>query len=232
MQAELQKCLSTLLRFPTDIMGSGRTDTGVHATHQVAHFDAEQAIDREQLSRKLNGILPDDISINAIKAVVPDANARFTAYERSYEYHIHQHKSPFKEDQSYFFTKRLDVEAMNQAVHQLLGEQDFESFSKVKTDVNTFICTIKEARWEKHNDSLVFHVTANRFLRGMVRAIVGTLLEVGLGKLSVQEFVNTIESRDRRKAGRSVPAHGLYLTRVIYPDSIYREDIGKGKHQE
>jgi tRNA pseudouridine38-40 synthase len=153
--------------------------------------------------------------------VKPDTHARFDATQRSYQYLIHQRKSPFQEKLSYYYPKDLDIGAMNEAAEKLLGEQNFESFSKVKTEVNTFICTIKEARWEKQNDSLVFHVTANRFLRGMVRTLVGTLLDVGLGKLTVADFVNIIESRDRKKAGRAVPAHGLYLTAVVYPDSVY-----------
>ena len=202
-------------------MGSGRTDTRVHARQQIVHFDWAEILDTQQLQYKLNGILPPDISVNGVRKVNPEAHARFDATERSYEYLIHQAKSPFLENLSYHFSRPVDVALMNEAAKKLLGEQDFESFSKVKTEVNTFICTIKEARWEKQNDSLVFHVTANRFLRGMVRALVGTLLDVGLGKLNEAEFVNIIESKDRRKAGRAVPAHGLYLSRVSYPDSIY-----------
>lgn len=221
VQAELEKCLTTLLRTKTEIMGSGRTDTGVHARQQVMHLDMAEPADLSKFQQRLNGILPKDISVGGIRKVNTEAHTRFDAQERSYEYHVHQAKSPFLENLSYCFTRPLDVDAMNEAAKNLLGEKDFESFSKVKTEVNTFICTIKEARWEKQNDSLIFHVTANRFLRGMVRALVGTLLDVGLGKLNAQEFVNIIESKDRRKAGRAVPAHGLYLTRVTYPDSIY-----------
>ncbi len=221
VQAELQKCLSTILRTEIEIMGSGRTDTGVHATHQVAHFDAVEEIETDQLVYKLNSFLPMDISVQSIRRVNDEAHTRFDAVQRSYQYFIHQAKSPFQEKLSYYYPKAVDMALMNQAAQKLLGEQNFESFSKVKTEVNTFICTINEARWEKQNDSLVFHVTANRFLRGMVRALVGTLLDVGLGKLTVTDFVNIIESRDRKQAGRAVPAHGLYLTRVVYPDSVY-----------
>ncbi|MCL4154095.1 UNVERIFIED_CONTAM: hypothetical protein GTU68_025978 [Idotea baltica] len=219
VQAELQKCLSTVLRSKIDIMGSGRTDTGVHATHQIAHFDVESMDD--QLVYKLNSFLPKDISIQGIREVNAEAHTRFDATERSYQYFINQAKSPFLENLSYYYPKLLDLDLMNEAAKKLLGEQNFESFSKVKTEVNTFICTIKEARWEKQNDSIVFHVTANRFLRGMVRALVGTLLDVGQKKLTVADFVKIIESRDRKQAGRSVPAHGLYLTKVVYPDSVY-----------
>lgn len=222
VQAELEKCLSTLLRAEVEIMGSGRTDTGVHATHQVGHFDFQANLP-EDLVYKLNSFLPKDISIQSIRQVDDEAHTRFDATQRSYQYCIHQVKSPFLEKLSYHYPKAVDVQLMNEAAEKLLREQNFESFSKVKTEVNTFICTIKEARWEKQNDSLVFHVTANRFLRGMVRALVGTLLDVGLGKLTVTDFVNIIESQDRRKAGRAVPAHGLYLTDVVYPDSVYRD---------
>lgn len=221
VQAELQKCLSTVLRTDVEIMGSGRTDTGVHATHQVAHFDLTEVLNDEQLVYKLNSFLPKDISIQSIRKVNEEAHTRFDATERSYQYFIHPAKSPFLENLSYYYPKVVDLTLMNEAAEKLLGEQNFESFSKVKTEVNTFICTIKEARWEKQNDSIVFHVTANRFLRGMVRAVVGTLLDVGLGKLTVTDFVKIIESKDRKKAGRAVPAHGLYLTRVVYPDSVY-----------
>lgn len=221
VQAELQKCLSTVLRTDVEIMGSGRTDTGVHATHQIAHFDLTEALNDEQLVYKLNSFLPKDISIQSIRKVNEEAHTRFDATERSYQYFIHPAKSPFLENLSYYYPKVVDLTLMNEAAEKLLGEQNFESFSKVKTEVNTFICTIKEARWEKQNDSIVFHVTANRFLRGMVRALVGTLLDVGLGKLTVTDFVKIIESKDRKKAGRAVPAHGLYLTRVVYPDSVY-----------
>lgn len=221
VQAELQKCLSTVLRSDIEIMGSGRTDTGVHATHQIAHFDVPELISDDRLVYKLNSFLPRDISIQSMRRVHDDAHTRFAATQRSYQYFIHQAKSPFLENLSYYYPKALDIPLMNEAAKKLLGEQNFESFSKVKTEVNTFICTIKEARWEKQNDSIVFHVTANRFLRGMVRALVGTLLDAGREKLTVTDFVNIIESRDRKKAGRAVPAHGLYLTEVVYPDSVY-----------
>lgn len=221
VQAELQKCLSTILRTEVEIMGSGRTDTGVHATHQIAHFDLAEPLKDKDLVYKLNSFLPKDISIQTVRRVCDEAHTRFDAMQRSYQYFIHQAKSPFRENLSYYYPKAIDLALMNEAAQKLLGEQNFESFSKVKTEVNTFICTINEARWEKQNDSIVFHVTANRFLRGMVRALVGTLLDVGLGKLTVADFVNVIESRDRKQAGRAVPAHGLYLTQVVYPDSVY-----------
>lgn len=221
VQAELQDCLSKILRTTTEVMGSGRTDTGVHARQQIVHFEALNELNTEEFIYKLNGILPDDISVNNCSEVRDDAHARFDATERAYRYCIHQSKSPFLINQSYYYTFELDLDLMNQAAAHLIGEHDFESFSKVKTEVNNFICTIHKAEWLKENDQLVFHVRANRFLRGMVRALVGTLLEVGRKKLSITEFVNIIEAKDRKQAGRAVPPHGLFLTEVNYPQDIY-----------
>lgn len=221
VQAEIQQGLSTILRKKVDIMGSGRTDTGVHARVQVAHFDFEEQLDTDQIVHKLNGILPIDISINACAAVKPEAHTRFDAIERSYHYFINQRKSPFLADESYYFSYNLDIELMNAAAKELLGEQDFESFSKVKTEVNNFICNISKAEWFMQNDQLVFHVRANRFLRGMVRALVGTLIQVGQKKLTIEEFKTVIKNKNRESAGRAVPPHGLFLTEVKYPQEIY-----------
>lgn len=221
VQQELEEALSKILSQNIDVAGSGRTDTGVHAKKQVVHFDAETTMLTEQIHYKLNGILPDDISINNCRKVKDEAHARFDALERGYHYFIHQKKNPFLVGQSYFYSHSLDIEAMNQAADILLGKQDFESFSRVKTEVNHFICEIFTARWYTENDQLIFNVRANRFLRGMVRALVGTLLEVGRGKLSVEDFVSIIAAKDRTKAGRAVPPHGLYLSEVNYSDEIY-----------
>ena len=221
VQEVLQDGLSKILKSKVEVIGSGRTDTGVHAKQQSVHFDFGLEISARDLLHKLNGILPQDISANSIKEVKPDAHARFDATERAYQYFINQAKNPFFENQSYQFSFDLDVELMNKAASKLLGEQDFESFSKVKTEVNTFICTIKKAEWFYQNDQLIFEVRANRFLRGMVRALVGTLLDVGRRKLSVKDFVNIIKSKDRTKAARAVPPHGLFLTEVYYPEDIY-----------
>lgn len=221
VQEELQQCLSKVLRTTIEIMGSGRTDTGVHAKQQVAHFEIDQILDAKDLVFKMNSILPVDISINEVKSIMPSAHARFDAIERSYQYFINRSKSPFTTGLSYYFNHQLDITLMNQAAKELIGEQDFESFSKVKTEVNNFICTINRAEWLLENDQLVFYVRANRFLRGMVRALVGTLIDVGQGKLTVDEFVNVIKAKDRRVAGRAVPAHGLFLTEVKYPEEIY-----------
>lgn len=221
VQAEIEYALSKLLGETVAIMGSGRTDTGVHAKQQVAHFDTEKLVDLGQLKFKLNSFLSPNVAINDIVEVNSEAHARFDALERSYEYHIHQYKTPFSQELSYYFPKQLDIDLMNEAATKLLGNQDFESFSKVKTEVNNFICNITKAEWQIENDSLVFHVTANRFLRGMVRTLVGTLLEVGLGKITIKDFIKIIERKDRTAAGRAVPSKGLFLSKVTYPSSVY-----------
>jgi tRNA pseudouridine38-40 synthase len=218
VQAEIEKALSILLKFPISIMGSSRTDTGVHAVQQVAHFDIENDIlNLENLAYRLNKILPFDISIKRIYPVNDDYHCRFEATSRKYEYRISSLKNPFLRGLYYEFNQDLNIELMNESCQKLFQHLDFESFSKIKTDVNTFNCTIMEAAWEnRENDMLVFHIKANRFLRGMVRAIVGTLLEVGAGKLSVDDFEQIILSKNRKKAGRAVPAEGLFLMEVNY----------------
>ncbi|WP_258103120.1 tRNA pseudouridine(38-40) synthase TruA [Marinoscillum sp. MHG1-6] len=221
VQGELNHVLSTLLRTPTECVGSGRTDAGVHATHQVAHFDFDKELDPDDLVYKLNSFLPDTIAINSCREVKPDAHARFDAELRSYEYHIHGFKNPFKKGLSYFFNIDLDLKLIYAACDLICGWENFQAFSKVQTDVNTFLCEIKEIKWEQTNEAYVFHVSANRFLRGMVRALVGTLLDVGQGRTSVDQLKEILNSGDRKKAGRAVPAEGLFLTRVSYPEHIY-----------
>ena len=218
VQAEIEKALSTLLKIPTSITGSSRTDAGVHAMQQVAHFEIENEIPNlENLSYRLNKILRFDISIKKIYSVQEDYHCRFEATSRKYEYHISPLKNPFQKGLYYEFNQDLDIELMNRACEKLFQYTDFECFSKIKTDVNTFNCTIMEARWERRgNEMLMFHIKANRFLRGMVRAIVGTLLEIGLGRLTVEDFEQIILSKDRKKAGRAVPAEGLFLMEVNY----------------
>lgn len=221
VQEEIENGLSKILGAETAITGSGRTDTGVHAKMQMVHFDTEKEMEPAQIRYKLNSILPDDISVNNCRPVQPEAHTRFDAKERGYHYFINPNKNPFLVGKSYYFNHQLDVELMNEAAEKLLGKQDFESFSRVKTEVNNFICEIFTARWYWENDQLIFNVRANRFLRGMVRALVGTLLEVGRGKLTVEEFVSIIAAKDRTKAGRAVPPHGLYLSEVNYSEEIY-----------
>ncbi|NVK49987.1 MAG: tRNA pseudouridine(38-40) synthase TruA [Cyclobacteriaceae bacterium] len=221
VQESIESALSTYFQKPITILGSGRTDTGVHATHQVCHFDCDVPFESERLIKALNGILPKSIGIKAVRAVKPGSHARFDALERSYFYRIIFQKSPFIDELAWTFFGNLDVEKMNQAAQFLLGDQDFEAFSKVQTEVNHFRCTIMSARWEQKEEELLFHITANRFLRGMVRAIVGTLVEIGVGKKEPEDMVEIIQSKDRGKAGKAAPAKGLFLSRVVYPREIY-----------
>lgn len=218
VQEEIDKALSLLLRKPVEIAGSSRTDAGVHAEHQTAHIDLEEAIpDCQHLVYRLNKITPADISIKQIYLVADDYHARFEATSRKYEYRIARKKNPFLTGATYQFEMPLDMERMNEACALFFNHIDYECFSKVKTDVFTYNCTIEEARWEQRSEDLwVFHIKANRFLRGMVRAIVGTLLEVGAGRLSIEGLETIILSKNRTKAGRAVPAEGLFLMEVNY----------------
>ena len=218
VQEVIEKALSTLLKHKIDMTGSSRTDTGVHAMQQFAHFEIEEEImDCENLVYRINKLLPIDISVQKIFKVANDYHSRFEAISRKYEYRISRKKNPFQKGLSYEFNGNLDIERMNEASRILFKHIDYQCFSKIKTEVLTFNCTILEAQWkEEKNDLLVFHIKANRFLRGMVRAIVGTLLEVGTGKISVSDFERIILSKDRKKAGWSVPAEGLFLMEVNY----------------
>lgn len=197
-------------------MGAGRTDTGVHASEMFGHFDTEKDLDIQTLVHKLNSYLPKDIAIFDIIPVHDDAHCRFDATKRTYEYHINTVKNPFLQELSWYFNQKLDVVLMNEAAGILLNHTDFQCFSKVNTDVNTFDCTIFEAYWRIENRKLIFTISANRFLRNMVRSIVGTLINIGLHKISLDDFENIIASKSREKAGFSVPAHGLYLTDITY----------------
>jgi tRNA pseudouridine38-40 synthase len=221
VQSTIEKALSLILRYPTKIAGAGRTDAGVHASQMYAHFDTENEIDTTQIRQKLNSFLPKDIAIARILPVTDDAHARFDALARSYVYKIHLKKNPFLTDLSWFMHKSLDVGLMNTAAKALLFFDDFQSFSKTHTDVKTFICRVDHAEWIKQGDELTFHITADRFLRNMVRAIVGTLIDVGLHKISVDDFTKIIEAKNRQKAGFSVPAKGLYLSEIVYPKEIF-----------
>ncbi|MBS9767960.1 MAG: tRNA pseudouridine(38-40) synthase TruA [Flavobacteriaceae bacterium] len=218
VQETLEKALSLLLREEIKIIGCGRTDTGVHAKDFFAHFDCEKLnFELPKLTFKLNSLLPKDIAIQRIFEVSSDAHARFDATERTYKYYISKVKTPFTYEQSYFYPFALDCTAMNKASEQLLNYSDFTSFSKLHTDSKTNICKIKQAYWRETETELVFTITADRFLRNMVRAIVGTLLEVGKGKCSIADFCEIIEAKDRGKAGSSAPAEGLFLYRILYP---------------
>ncbi|QLE01691.1 tRNA pseudouridine(38-40) synthase TruA [Galbibacter sp. BG1] len=222
VQEVLEKALSTLMRQEIQILGAGRTDAGVHGKQMYAHFDVENTIKREEMLYKLNSFLPPDIAIKDIIPVKEDAHARFDAEQRSYEYWIVREKNPFYTDYAYNLKADLNLEAMNEAAKILLKHKDFQCFSKSNTDVKTYLCDVRRAEWVEKEDLLVFHITADRFLRNMVRAVVGTLLNVGIGKASVEDVENIINSKSRSKAGASVPAHGLYLTEVVYPNRIYK----------
>ena len=221
VQAELNHALSTVLRTPLECMGAGRTDTGVHAEQMVAHFDVDKPIDTKDLVYKLNVLLPKDIHINSIREVYPEIHARFEALSRTYVYKISRTKNAFKYKNEHTYTLPLDIDLMNKAAKALFEHTDFQCFSKVKTEVKTYDCTIKEAHWELNKNSLHFTIKADRFLRNMVRAIVGTLIEVGAKKRTLEEFHEIISSKNRSNAGTSAPAHGLYLINIEYPKSIY-----------
>lgn len=221
VQTIVENVLSKIFRSPVAIVGSGRTDTGVHCEQQFFHVDLSQAFNHDQLVLRMNSFLPRDIAIRSIRQVRDDASARYDAVERSYRYQITRRKDPFLLGLSWHYFKVLKIENMNKAATLLVGEHDFECFSKVKTDVNHFICNVKKAQWREKGNSVTFTISANRFLRGMVRSVVGTLLDVGTGKITQREFVSILQSRDRRKAGANVPAQGLYLQRVKYPARIF-----------
>ncbi len=206
---------------PADTLGSGRTDTGVHAIQQYFHWETEQDIDVYRIKYQLNAILPPEISIQSIRKVKDDAHARYDALSRSYIYKIGRHKDPFQFNRVYFYYKDLDLEKMRKTTELFLGMQNFQSFSKVRTQVNNFICNVFSADWFEKEDTLVFYIKANRFLRGMVRSIVGTLLLVGEQKLDEDGLKKILNSHDRRKAGQALPACGLYLYRVEYPEEIF-----------
>lgn len=217
VQGELERALAIILSHPISLVGAGRTDTGVHALSYYAHFDLDTNIDNiNLLVYKLNSILSKDIVIFSLFPVPSDLHARFSALSRTYEYHIHSYKSPFLQDRSFFVPHFLDVSKMNQAAQILLSYKDFSCFSKSHTQVNNNNCEIYAAYWTETAAGFTFRIQANRFLRNMVRAIVGTLLEVGLGKLKVEEMHNILASKNRGEAGKSVPAKALFLKEIAY----------------
>lgn len=226
VQQYIENGLTTLTGVKCAVTGCGRTDTGVHASQFYAHFDSEEAYSQEvliHLTFRLNRFLPKDILIEEIRAVIAGAHARFSASWREYEYLIIRQKDPFRFDHSFFVPGDLDLVKMNDCALLLQGKHDFESFSKVHTQVNNFFCDIQFARWEAAGHVLKFTIRADRFLRNMVRAIVGTLLDVGRGKITPEEFQHIIDSHNRSAAGYSVPAYGLTLTRVEYQEEIFSD---------
>lgn len=221
VQAEMEKALSVILKQPSYLTGSGRTDTGVHATQQFAHFDTALNLEEADFVQRINGVLPKDIAVYSLLKVKNDAHARFDAKWRSYLYKITLRKEPFEEERAWLLYYIPSVDKMNEASKLLLEHEDFQCFSKVHTDVNHFNCKIKEAYWEQNGNQLLFHITANRFLRGMVRTIVGTLVQVGLGRLDSDQFQEILDSKNRRQAKAASPAQGLYLCKVVYPQEIF-----------
>ena len=220
VQAELQRCLSTLLREEITVTGAGRTDAGVHARKMTAHFDTEQTIDCKQLAYKLNRILPNDIAVTEVKEVASDLHARFSAIARTYHYYIHTQKDPFLRNSSCELHYALDFDKMNEAAAKLLTYSDFGAFCKSHADVKTTLCQVSAARGVQQSPySWYFEITANRFLRNMVRAVVGTLIDVGRGRLSIDDFCRIIEGKKRTDAGESMPAHALFLEDVSYPQT-------------
>jgi tRNA pseudouridine38-40 synthase len=221
VQEVLEKAFSTLLREKILVVGAGRTDTGVHASFFVLHLDVENEIaDIKQLIFRLNSFLPPDIAIQNIWKVPADGHARFSAISRTYIYCITSVKNPFSTDTAFYFRGNPDVEKMNKAAQILFEYNDFTSFSRLHTDVKTNFCKIFKAEWTRGGDQLIFTIKADRFLRNMVRAIVGTLLDVGKEKISLKQFRKIIELKDRNVAGTSAPAHGLYLADVEYSEEI------------
>jgi tRNA pseudouridine38-40 synthase len=221
VQAELMRGLSTLLRQDIEVVGAGRTDTGVNAKLMVAHFDTVSPLPSpEELTRRLNRLLPPDIAIQRIVPVKDDAHARFSATARTYQYHVSDRKDPFNRHYTYHCPFALDYEKMNEAASHLFDYTDFTSFSKLHTDTKTNNCRIMYARWENG----VFTIKADRFLRNMVRAIVGTLIEVGRGAITIDDFCKIIEKKDRCAAGSSMPGNALFLTDIEYPEELFRDN--------
>ena len=220
VQQVLEEALTLLLQNKTEIVGAGRTDTGVHASQMFAHVDVDFELDISNIVYKLNSFLPNDIAVSDVFKVKEDAHARFDALRRTYNYKISTTKNVFNTDFAYRLQLPLDVEKMNEACKILFLYNDFQCFSKSNTDVKTYNCTITRAEWIKEEDNIIFIITADRFLRNMVRAIVGTMINIGLGKIQVDDLHEIIKSKNRSEAGYSVPAHGLYLTNIIYPESI------------
>jgi tRNA pseudouridine38-40 synthase len=222
VQGTIEKALRKILQKPIGITGSGRTDTGVHAQQQWAHIDLDTSFCISQLQYRLNAVLPPDIVINAIYPVKENSHARFDALNRLYEYSIIPTKNPFLQETHYVLATPLAINIMNQAAALLRYQTDFSSFSKINSSLKHYRCTIIQAQWLAANDErLIFRIQANRFLRGMVRSIVGNLIQVGLGKLKIEDFKLLIERKDRNLSASFAPACGLTLTKVNYPTNIF-----------
>ena len=219
VQHQINLAFSTILNEEINVLGAGRTDTGVHAKKMIAHFDTNQTIDFEKFKYRINGFLKNDISLNDIYKVKEDAHARFSAISRTYEYRVSRTKNPFSVN-SYFLLRDLDFQSMKKACKFLHGSHDYTSFAKLHSENYTNNCEVYIANWKEDENSLIFTIKANRFLRNMVRAIVGTLIEIGEGKISFSDIETILMSKDRAKAGYSVPANGLSLIDIEYPKEI------------
>ena len=224
VQELIEKALSTILKEKVSIMGAGRTDAGVHAKQMFAHFETDIPFKIEKLIYQLNSFLPEDIAISNIFKVKEDAHARFHAVSRTYLYRIALQKNAFTYNEAFLLKPMIDIDKLKEATRILLHYKDFQCFSKSNTDVKTYNCNIMKAEWEVVDDELQFTIKADRFLRNMVRAIVGTLINIGIGKIEVETLHNIIQSKNRSEAGFSVPAHALYLIEVVYPESIKLND--------
>lgn len=216
VEGELERCLSTLMRQTVDVVGAGRTDAGVSASMMVAHFDTSLSIDCEQMVYRLNRMLPNDIAISKIEQVEETMHARFSATSRTYHYNIHLEKNPFARHYSLELHYQLDFNKMNEAASHLLAVSDFKCFCKTHTDVKTTLCNVSVAKWMPTETGWTFEITANRFLRNMVRAIVGTLIDVGRGRISIAQFDEIVKSGNRSSAGESMPANALSLCGITY----------------
>ncbi len=222
VQGTLADALRTILRTEVNLIGAGRTDTGVHAKRMIAHFDASEPLDASQLTYRLNKLLPQTIAVRSIVPVSAELHARFSATERTYHYFLHTAKDPFLRDRSWFVSYPLRFDLMNEAARLLIGRQDFGSFAKSGADTKTNLCDVRRAVWEEiQQGHWRFTITADRFLRNMVRAVVGTLVEVGRERLSIEQFRLVIDMKDRGEAGESVPPQGLYLADVQYPEPLF-----------
>lgn len=219
VQHQINLAFSTILNEEINVIGAGRTDTGVHAKKMIAHFDTNQTIDFEKFKYRINGFLKNDISLNDIYKVKEDAHARFSAISRTYEYRVSRTKNPFSVN-SYFLLRDLDFQSMKKACKFLHGSHDYTSFAKLHSENYTNNCEVYIANWKEDENLLIFTIKANRFLRNMVRAIVGTLIEIGEGKISFSDIETILMSKDRAKAGYSVPANGLSLIDIEYPKEI------------
>tara|TARA_B100001540_G_scaffold286035_1_gene279515 strand:- start:224 stop:970 length:747 start_codon:yes stop_codon:yes gene_type:complete len=223
VQEKIEESLSVLLKDKILVTGAGRTDAGVHAKQMVAHFDFNEHFENSnKLVFKLNQFLSNDISVKSLKSVKNNAHARFDAISRTYEYHISRDKDVFSEEYSYHLNYSLNKKKINEAIKIIINNKNFKCFTKSKTNVTNYICNIIDSKWMEFDKKYVFKITANRFLRNMVRSIVGTLIDVGLEKTSIDDFIEIIMSKNRSMAGYSVPAKGLFLTKISYPEEIFK----------